>query len=95
MTGRSVSPWLVRYKYLIESFVSGVVEAEQFESEFLKLFKNDTDQVPGVEFDVLDGLFVSIDEYVADGDLRARAGGIDDERLKTQAYKAYRLLFDA
>ena len=51
-------------------------------------------QVIGKEFDVLDGLFADVDEYVSDPTLRATVGGLDGEELRQRAGDAYERLFD-
>ncbi len=82
-----------KYAALISNFVNGRISAHEFETAYLSLFKNDKDQVPGSAFDILDGLFFYVDEYVADPELRNRAGGLDDEELRARAREAYRKLY--
>lgn len=47
----------------------------------------------GDEFDVLDSLFADVDEYVADPELRAQTGGLDNEELRERTRAAYEQLF--
>jgi hypothetical protein len=84
-----------KYAPLISSFIDRKISAQEFESRYLKLFKNDQDQIRSREFDILDRLFADVDEYTADPDLRKRAGGLDDEELRTCANEAYRKLYEA
>lgn len=56
-------------------------------------FKNDQNQVMSEEFEVLDGLFADVDEYVADPQLRTAGGGIDEDELQLRARKAYTRLY--
>lgn len=83
----------VKYKDLISRFINGQISAQEFEDSYLPLFKKDTSQVRSVEFEILDGLFADVDEYVADPELRKRAGGLNDEELRTRAREAYRKLY--
>lgn len=51
-----------KYAQLISSFIDRKISAREFESRYLKLFKNDQDQVRSREFDILDRLFADVDE---------------------------------
>lgn len=81
---------LSSYLELIEQFVDGQISAERFEAVFLPKFKNETTRLPDNAFNVLDGLFADVDDYVSDPELRADAGGLDDDQLRTCARNAYR-----
>jgi Bacterial self-protective colicin-like immunity len=83
-----------KYKELISSFINGQISAQEFETFYLKLFQYDTNQVPGIEFNILEELFFDVDDYAADPELRERAGGLDDEELRTRAREAYRKLYE-
>jgi hypothetical protein len=89
----AVKRMTARYAELISRFVDGQISAPEFETAYLTLFKNDKDQVPGREFNILDGLFADVDDYTADPELRERAGGMDDEQLRSSAREAYRKLY--
>lgn len=89
----NVSHMLAVYEPLIREFVSGALTADQFESAYLSVFKQDHSQIPGPEFEILDGLFADVDDYVADADLRARAGGLDGEQLRERARAVYERLY--
>jgi hypothetical protein len=80
------------YLDLIEQFVDGRISANRFEAGFLPIFKNETTHLPEDFFNVLDGLFADVDDYVADPELRAEAGGLDDEQLRVCAANAYNAL---
>ena len=82
-----------KYRDLIADFVSGRVSAQNFESAYLQVFKNDKDQVPSREFDVLEKLFFGIDDYIADPELRKKVGGLDDGELRSRAEETYSLLY--
>jgi DNA-binding beta-propeller fold protein YncE len=89
----AVERMIAKYAGLISRFVNGQISALEFQSSYFTLFKNDTDQVRGPAFNVLDALFADIDEYVADPELRQRAGGFDDEELRSRARNAYQKLY--
>lgn len=72
----------------MRDFTDGRVSAPQFEEKYLAVFKAEAEIPQPDTFDVLDGLFADVDEYVADPDLRARAGGLDDEQLRGCAERA-------
>ena len=90
----SVSRMLDGYEPILRQFIDGQTTADAFESAYLSFFKNDQHQVVGEEFDVLDGLFADIDEYVSEPELRATTGGIDADELRKRAERAYSALFD-
>ncbi|MBY8863982.1 hypothetical protein K7711_46495 [Nocardia sp. CA2R105] len=83
---------LSAYLELIGQFVDGNLSAENFESAFLSRFKNETTHFTDDAFNILDGLFGDVDDYVSDPELRAEAGGLDDEQLRTCARNAYTAL---
>lgn len=91
---RSVSRMLDTYRDLIRRFVIGEVTADEFEVAYLRLFKNDPHQVAGAEFDILDGLFGDVDDYVSDPSLRTSTGDIDGEELRARARDVYARLYD-
>ncbi len=90
-----VSRMLAVYEPLLRAFVSGELSADNFEAAYLAKFKQDRSQVPGPEFEVLDGLFADVDDYVADAVLRERAGGLDAEQLRDRARAAYTRLYES
>jgi Bacterial self-protective colicin-like immunity len=61
-----------KYRNLISGFINHRISAEEFQSSYFMLFKNDEDQVPGSEFKTLDKLFADADDYTADPELRKR-----------------------
>jgi hypothetical protein len=96
--------WRSKYKSLISQFVNHQISAADFESAYLKMFKNEEEIIGGEEFDILEYLFTSADGYVADPELRSRilaenpnarkyGQGLDDEELRADAREAYRKLF--
>lgn len=89
-----VSRMLENYRELIRRFSIGEMTADDFENEYLTRFKNDSDQVTGAEFDILDELFADVDDYVDDPELRAETGGISGGELRERARDVYARLFD-
>ncbi|MCV6983994.1 hypothetical protein H7H78_00540 [Mycobacterium shinjukuense] len=83
-----------KYRELISSFINREISAQHFESSYLALFKHGKDQFPGPEFNVLEGLFFDVDDYVADPELRRDVHGLDDEELRACAREAYRKLYE-
>ena len=78
---------------IIRRFIRGDLSADEFESRVLSYFKNDKNQVVSEQFEVLDGLFADVDEYVADPRLRAASGGLDEDKLRSRAQRAYVRLY--
>lgn len=85
---------LENYRNLLRSFSNGEMTANIFEYQYLTRFKNDSDQVTGEEFDVLDVLFALVDDYVEDPQLRAQTGGIGGDELRERVRDVYARLFD-
>jgi Bacterial self-protective colicin-like immunity len=95
---------LAKYKALISGFIHHDTSASDFESGYLKMFKEETEIFGQDVFDILEDLFTSADGYVADPelrkellasnpDLRKYGQGLDDEELRAAAREAYRQLF--
>jgi hypothetical protein len=74
---------------LIESFVEGRANAEEFERAYLTLFKNDATMWREPEFGVLDRLFADVDAFCADPELRD-AGDLDEGQLRQRSEVALR-----
>ena len=99
-----VSDVLTKYKMLIYRFINREISASEFESRYLKMFKNETEIFGEHVFDILEDLFTSADGYVADPErrkellaadpeLRKYGQGLDDDELRADALKAYQQLF--
>lgn len=89
-----MTPALAPYAVLLRSFVDGRLSADEFETVFLPLYKNDGTAWPGPEFRILDTLFGDVDEYCGDDELRADVGGLDAGELAARAGRALRALED-
>lgn len=57
------------YITLLKDFVVGKISADEFEQQFLQLFKGDSKLLPGREFEILDKLFSDVDAYCSDSEL--------------------------
>lgn len=77
---------------LTRQFVDGKLTGLEFETEYLALSRSRKGRLPDDVVKPIHELFYDIDEYVADPELRARAGGLDDEQLLASAKTALRLL---
>jgi hypothetical protein len=80
------------HRVLIAEFTAGDISADQFETRYLAQYKADPTRWTPVLFNILDGLFFDVDDYVGDAKLRARAGGLDGEELRARAQVALRRL---
>lgn len=85
MSGSDPQRALSPYIELIEQFVAAHISAAQFETAFLRMFKNETARLPDDAFQRLEELFADVDEYVEDTELRSAAGGLGDEELHRRA----------
>lgn len=82
-----------KYRELISRFTNQQISVEEFETDYLRLFKHDEDQVACPEFDALEKLFFAVDDYVADPGLRQAVRGLDEDQLRDCARDTYRRLY--
>jgi hypothetical protein len=82
-----------KYRELIFRFANQQIPVEEFEPDYLRLFKYDKDQVPSPEFDILEKLFFAVDDYVADPGLRQAVRGLDEDQLRDCARATYQRLY--
>lgn len=68
----------------LDGFVDGSIGAQQFERDYLALFKGDQIRRSEREFLLLDQLFADVDAFVADPALRDE-GDLDAEQLLASA----------
>lgn len=66
---------LEQYILIITQFVAGDISASKFETSYLSMFKNETEVFPEHIYDVLNNLFLDVEAYCSDPELR------DDEDL--------------
>lgn len=84
------------YFALMESFISGQIQAVEFETSYLAMFKADQRMFPELIFLVLDRLFADVDIFVADPTLRAKLrvepilqDTLDEAQLLQRAQEAH------
>ncbi|PSO73701.1 MAG: hypothetical protein BRC42_03955 [Cyanobacteria bacterium QS_1_48_34] len=58
-----------KYIVLLKDFVTEKKSAEEFEEQFLQLFKNESDLLSPREFQILDQLFSDVDAYCSNPEL--------------------------
>ena len=68
------------YDDLLSSFVKNDISAVDFESQYLSLYKGDTNLFSDEEFLILDELFGDVDAFVGDPNLRD-PGDLDEVEL--------------
>jgi hypothetical protein len=64
--------------------VTGVINAHQFEIMYLEMFKNETNELPENIYEALNNLFLDVDSYCRDPELREK-GDLDDKGLLSRA----------
>jgi hypothetical protein len=79
MTDQSVLP----YVELIRRFVDGRISASTFESDYLRMFKNEKTFFAPHVFEVLDELFADVDAFCPDPALRSE-GDLSEEQLRVK-----------
>ncbi|WHY93132.1 colicin immunity domain-containing protein [Neobacillus cucumis] len=52
-----------KYKKLMKDFIDQVITVEDFEREYLKTFKNETERMDNTLFEILNGVFEAVDCY--------------------------------
>jgi hypothetical protein len=52
-----------KYKWLMEDFINEVITVEDFERDYLKIFKNETEVMDNTLSEILNGVFESVDCY--------------------------------
>ncbi len=87
----STMEWLEQYILLITQFVTGDITASQFEVSYLKMFKNESRELPEDTYKVLNGLFSDVDAYCGDPELRDDED-LGDEELLSSARDALKKL---
>jgi hypothetical protein len=77
---------VTEYRDLMRSFYDGGMTAGDFETSYLRLFKEDAGRKPDAIFQILDGLFADVDAFSPDPALRGRDGiGADTLRARVGA----------
>lgn len=52
-----------KYKRLMEDFINEVITVEDFERDYLNMFKNVTEKLDNTLFEILNGVFEAVDCY--------------------------------
>ncbi|PFH81131.1 colicin immunity domain-containing protein [Bacillus sp. AFS088145] len=55
--------FVFKYKRLMEDFINEVITVEDFERDYLKIFKNETERMGSTLFGILNGVFEAVDCY--------------------------------
>jgi len=79
---------MIKYITLLKEFVTQTIPANEFESKFLEMFKNETAPISGREFQILDKLFGDVDAYCSEPNLFDPEFDIDEAELRLSAQKA-------
>jgi hypothetical protein len=82
---------LTDYVTLIGSFVSKEIGAEDFEKQYLKMFKTQSGFLPNNIFKILDGLFGDVDAFCADPEL-CDEDNLNEEQLREKCARALKQL---
>jgi hypothetical protein len=73
-----------KYITLIRQFLDHRMSAEDFERQYLRLFKNETAGMTIAEFSPLDRLFTAVDAFCPDPSLRSE-DDLDEDQLREAA----------
>ncbi|HUF52362.1 MAG TPA: colicin immunity domain-containing protein [Dehalococcoidia bacterium] len=68
------------------------MSASEFESEFLRIFKENKQSRPEREYQILDRLFAEVDAYVGDLPIDDPSSEIDEDQLRQEARAALEAL---
>ncbi len=84
---RELAEQLGPYRQLLEGLVSETMTADEFETEFLRAYKDDPRACSDEVFDIIDGFFFEVDRYVGDPELRSRStsDAIGPDELRERA----------
>jgi hypothetical protein len=82
-----------KYMTLIERFLDRKIQASEFERSYLQLFKNETEWFGEEIFDILQGVFSSVDEFCADPALRSETS-LNESQLRQECETALKKLKD-
>jgi hypothetical protein len=89
---RKIRADLMSHVDLIEKFVDDRISAPEFETEYLKLVKNDQVTHGEPAFGIIDELFFYVDEYFDDPDFNEQEHSAAADQLKTHAARAFQKL---
>jgi hypothetical protein len=78
------SPSLSDYVRLIRAFVEGQLDVSDFATRYLRLFLSDETFRPETIYQALNSLFLDVDAFYPDAEIRG-PDGIDEEELRRRA----------
>ena len=81
------SPSLADYVRLIRAFVEGQLDVDEFETRYMRKFQADETFWPDAVFQILNTLFLDVDAYYPDPEIRGPLE-IDEEELRRRAAAA-------
>jgi len=80
-----------KYILLLSQFIADEITGLEFEDLFLEMFKSESNILPNYAYDALNKLFLDVDSYCGDPDLRDDED-LDDEMLEVSAKEALKKL---
>jgi hypothetical protein len=82
----------MKYIRLLKNFVNNKISSDEFESQFLEIYKNEKRFDSEREFQILDKLFGDVDAYCGDSALFDPEFDIDEAELRLSVQKALNAL---
>jgi len=82
---------LADYQKVIRGFVNGDLGVREFESLYLRMFKEDSAIRPDAEYEILNNLFSAVDTYCENTALR-QPFSLDEQQLRSEANAAFQAL---
>jgi hypothetical protein len=79
------------YITLIESYLTRQISSAEFESKYLRLFKNEKRIPPAQIYELLNRLFTDVDAFCSNPSFRNRSS-IDENELRECANRAFQEL---
>ena len=80
--GHGYIGYIGAYQAAAIAFAEERLSAQEFEAIWLSLFKNDPETRPPSVFQVLEQIFLAVDDYVPDTAVRAKVGGKAADQLR-------------
>ena len=82
----------MKYIRLLKDFVNNKISSDEFESQFLEIYKNEKRFDSEREFQILDKLFGDVDAYCGDSALFEPEFDIDEAELRLSVKQALNAL---
>ncbi|MBW1655358.1 colicin immunity domain-containing protein [Flavobacterium quisquiliarum] len=80
-----------KYRALISQFIKNEIDIFAFEALFLKMFKDEENDIPERYYLILDSLFGDLDMFCIDSSLREDRD-LNEDDIRKSAEKAFSLL---